>query len=193
MYGIAVKSINQTTVVEKVTNQKRPIMDSEFISKLMNKEPTKKQVSSRNGLKVEGIDSMMMSLSQCCRPVYGDEIIGYITKGQGVKVHRKNCPNVIGLKRRLINVEWDENVKDIKYDSNVIVIARDRNFLLTDIVTVISQYKGQLKLINSAVNQEDLTTTTKMTLQVSDLEHLNIICSNLRKVDSVISVERMFV
>lgn len=193
MYGIAVKSINQTNVVEKLTNQKRPIMDSEFISKIVNKDRKKKQTTSNVGLKVEGIDSMMMSLAQCCLPVYGDEIIGYISKGKGVKVHRTNCPNIQNMKKRLIDVEWDETVKDIKYDAYVIVISRDRNFLLTDIVTVVSQFKGSIKEINSVVNQEELTTTTKMTIQVGDNEHLKVICANLRKVDSVISVERMFI
>lgn len=193
MYGIAVKSINQTNVVEKLTNQKRPIMDSEFISKIVNKDRRKKQTTSNVGLKVEGIDSMMMSLAQCCLPVYGDEIIGYISKGKGVKVHRTNCPNIQNMKKRLIDVEWDETVKDIKYDAYVIVISRDRNFLLTDIVTVVSQFKGSIKEINSVVNQEELTTTTKMTIQVGDNEHLKVICANLRKVDSVISVERMFI
>lgn len=193
MYGIAVKSINQTNVVEKLTNQKRPIIDSEFISKIVNKDRKKKQTTSNVGLKVEGIDSMMMSLAQCCLPVYGDEIIGYISKGKGVKVHRTNCPNIQNMKKRLIDVEWDETVKDIKYDAYVIVISRDRNFLLTDIVTVVSQFKGSIKEINSVVNQEELTTTTKMTIQVGDNEHLKVICANLRKVDSVISVERMFI
>ena len=193
MYGIAVKSINQTNVVEKLTNQKRPIMDSEFISKIVNKDRRKKQTTSNVGLKVEGIDSMMMSLAQCCLPVYGDEIIGYISKGKGVKVHRTNCPNIQNMKKRLIDVEWDETVKDIKYDAYVIVISRDRNFLLTDIVTVVSQFKGSIKEINSVVNQEELSTTTKMTIQVGDNEHLKVICANLRKVDSVISVERMFI
>ncbi|MDI9518916.1 MAG: bifunctional (p)ppGpp synthetase/guanosine-3',5'-bis(diphosphate) 3'-pyrophosphohydrolase [Erysipelotrichaceae bacterium] len=193
MYGIAVKSINQTNVVEKLTNQKRPIMDSEFISKIVNKDRRKKQTTSNVGLKVEGIDSMMMSLAQCCLPVYGDEIIGYISKGKGVKVHRTNCPNIQNMKKRLIDVEWDETVKDIKYDAYVIVISRDRNFLLTDIVTVVSQFKGSIKEINSVVNQEELSTTTKMTIQVGDNEHLKLICANLRKVDSVISVERMFI
>lgn len=193
MYGIAVKSINQTNVVEKLTNQKRPIMDSEFISKIVNKDRRKKQTTSNVGLKVEGIDSMMMSLAQCCLPVYGDEIIGYISKGKGVKVHRTNCPNIQNMKKRLIDVEWDETVKDIKYDAYVIVISRDRNFLLTDIVTVVSQFNGSIKEINSVVNQEELTTTTKMTIQVGDNEHLKLICANLRKVDSVISVERMFI
>jgi len=136
---------------------------------------------------------MMMSLAQCCLPVYGDEIIGYISKGKGVKVHRTNCPNIQNMKKRLIDVEWDETVKDIKYDAYVIVISRDRNFLLTDIVTVVSQFKGSIKEINSVVNQEELTTTTKMTIQVGDNEHLKVICANLRKVDSVISVERMFI
>ena len=191
MYGIAVKSINQTSVVVKLTNQKRPILDSEFLNKLMNKEP-KKTVTSKNGLRVSGIDSMMMSLAQCCSPVYGDPIIGYISKGQGVKVHIKSCPNIINVDKRLIDIEWDEDVKDIKYDANIIVISRDRNFLLTDIVTVVSQYKGGLKLVNSLVNQEELTTTTKMTIQVSDIDHLNAIIANLRKIDSVISVERMY-
>ena len=193
MYGIAVKSINQTNVVEKLTNQKRPIIDSEFISKIVNKDRKKKQTTSNVGLKVEGIDSMMMSLAQCCLPVYGDEIIGYISKGKGVKVHRTNCPNIQNMKKRLIDVEWDETVKDIKYDAYVIVISRDRNFLLTDIVTVVSQFKGSIKEINSVVNQEELSTTTKMTIQVGDNEHLKLICANLRKVDSVISVERMFI
>lgn len=193
MYGIAQKSISQTMVVEKLTNQKRPYLDSELINKINSKD-YKKQSTSKNGLKIRGIDSMMMSLAQCCCPVYHDEIIGYITKGQGVKVHRKICPNVINLKSRLIDVEWDEEMTVVnRYDANILVVARDRNFLFTDIVTVVSQYKGNMTSINSNVNPEDLTATTKMTVQVSDLEHLNNIMTNLKKVDSVIRVERLFI
>ncbi len=193
MYGIAQKSINQSIVVEKLTNQKKTFVEDELINKINNKE-YKKQSTSKNGIKIKGIDSMMMSIAQCCCPVFKDDIVGYITKGQGVKVHRTSCPNVVNLSSRLIDVEWEDSVSpSTRYDSHVMVIARDRNFLFTDIVTVVSQCKGSLTSINSNVNTEDLTATTKMTIQVNDLEHLNNILANLKKVDSVIEVERLYI
>lgn len=193
MYGVSQKSINPISVVEKLTNQKKPYLDSELINKINSKD-YKRQSTSKNGLKVSGIDSMMMSLAQCCRPVYKDSIVGYITKGQGVKVHRSNCPNIVNLTTRLIDVEWEDSVNvNTRYDANVLVVSRDRNFLFTDIVTVVSQYKGNMISINSTVNQEELTVTTKMTIQVMDLDHLNTIMTNLKKVDSVIVVERQFI
>ena len=121
--------------------------------------------------------------------MYGDEIIGFVSKGQGIKVHRKDCPNMNGVKR-IIDVGWDENRPDIKYETSVKIFSKDRSYLLTDLVTVVAQYKANLTFVNSAVNNEDLTATTSMSFMVNDLEHLENIMANLRKVDSVISVER---
>jgi GTP pyrophosphokinase len=190
MYGIAVKSINPTMVCEKLTNQKRSVPDSEALSRILNKEMPKRRTASKSGLKVTGIESMKMSLAQCCCPVYGDKIIGYITKGEGVKVHRADCPNVAGMTQRLIDVEWDDQVADRTYEANLTVLSHDRNFLLTDIVTVVSQCKAPMSAVSAVVNNESLTTTIKMTVVVHDIAQLNQVIANIRKVESVMSVER---
>ncbi len=190
MYGIAVKSINPTSVVEKLTNQKRSLSDADALTKLLNRDTSKRRIISRTGLKAGGIDSMKLSLAQCCHPVYGDSITGFITKGEGVRVHRSDCPNVAGLKTRLIKVEWDEPDKDRIYDANLIILCRDRNFLLTDIVTVVSQCKTPIIQVNATVNREELTSTIKLSIQVHDLPQLQNLIANLQKVDSVLKVER---
>ncbi len=192
MYAIAVKSISASAVVEKITNGKQTkVMDTERLSKIYAKETAdrKKQATSKSGIYVAGVDSMKITIAQCCSPIPGDNIAGYITKGEGVKVHRDTCPNIINEKKRLITVEWEE-IKDGKYEASIATLAHDRNFLLTDLVTVVSQYKASLTYVNSVVNNDSLTTTTKMTLLVTNIDHLHIIMTNLRKVNNVISVER---
>lgn len=190
MYAVAVKSISPIAVVEKLTNQKRGVLESNALAKLLSKDFTTKKTNSKSGVKVSGVDSMMMSLAGCCNPVMGDEILGYITKGQGVKVHRTDCPNIQNAKNRLITVEWDESIVKHQYESNLLVLSHDRNFLLTDIVTVISQCKGTMTAVNCTINGEDLTATAKLSILVNDSEHLRNIIANLKKVNSVISVER---
>jgi GTP pyrophosphokinase len=133
---------------------------------------------------------MKMSLAHCCLPVYGEPIKGFITKTEGVKVHRADCPNIAGAKARLIDVQWDEGDVERYYDADVNVSARDRSFLLTDIVTVVSQCKAPLESVNAAVNHDTLTSTVKMVIRVHDISHLENVIANLRKVESVINVER---
>ena len=134
---------------------------------------------------------MMLSLAQCCFPIYGDEVIGYITKGSGVKVHRVDCPNIATENKRLIHVEWDDISLVHKYYAHLLMLSSDRNFLLTDIVTVISQCKAQLQNISSDVNTEHLSVSTKMVVQVDDFEHLRVLIANLKKIESVIEVNRV--
>ncbi len=192
MYAVAVKSISAPSVVEKMTNSRgAKVMDTESLAKMYHRDGSDRRSTSvsKSGIRVAGVDSMMISLAQCCCPIPGDEIVGYISKGSGVKVHRADCPNILHEKKRLIQVEWDE-IPEAKYEVNISILSHDRNFLLTDLVTVVSQYKANLQTINSSVNNETLTCTTKMTLLVNDAEHLRNILANLRKVNSVITVER---
>ncbi len=190
MYGIAVKSINVTSVCEKLTNQKAHISEEAALSRVLGKEAQHRV--SKTGLVIPGIESMKMSMAHCCLPVYGEPIKGYITKTEGVKVHRADCPNIADAKARLIDVQWDEGDEERYYDADITVIARDRSFLLTDTVTVVSQCKATLDSINAAVNHDTLLSTLKMVIRVHNIEHLNNVISNLRKVESVISVERSF-
>ncbi len=191
LYAIAVKSVSVVNFVEKLTNQKKSVnLDNESIEKIYNREmPTKN--SSKTGIKVEGVETMMLSLAQCCLPIHGDEIIGYITKGSGVKVHRVDCPNIINEKKRLIEVKWDDISEKHHYFAHLLMLSSDRNFLLTDIVTVTSQNKAMLQNISSDVNNETLTVTTKMIVQVDNFEHLRVLIANLKKIESVINVNRI--
>lgn len=189
MYGIAVKSISVISVIEKLTNQKKPIiLDNETVSRSF--APARK-APSKSGIIVPGIESMMISLAGCCSPIPGDEIVGYISKGNGVKVHRRDCPNVAHEKSRLIDVEWGDRREPRKYEATIQIYSHDRNFLLTDLMTVISQCKASLQNINSSVNQEELTVSTKIMLLVDDYDHLKTLIANLKKVNSVVSVERV--
>ena len=188
MYGIAVKSINVVNVVEKLTNQKHKMDINAAISRIMNRNSQRNYSSL--GIIVPGVDSIKMQLAHCCMPVYGDEICGYVTKGEGVKVHRKDCTNLKSLGNRTIDVEWGSEDVNRLYDTDLVVVARDRNFLLTDIVTVVSQCKAPMESVNANVDHDKLTSTFKMTIRVKDIDHLKNVIANLRKVDSVISVER---
>ena len=189
-YAIAVKSLTLHAIMEKLTDTRKSLLDTINLSKLFNKPPQKKTIS-KSGIRIAGVETMMVSLAGCCTPVYGDDIIGYITKGQGVKVHRKNCPNIVNETKRLIHVEWDSEFETGKYEVQLFIMANDRNFLLTDLVTIVSQCKAGLNAVNSTVNDDKVTATTTLKIVVEDFEHLKLVIANLRKVNGVIDVDRV--
>ncbi len=188
-YALATKSLTLNSVFEKLSKHRRSLLDSLGLEKMFSKP--QKKVVSKSGISVSGVDTMMISLAGCCSPVHGDEIVGYITKGQGVKVHRSDCPNIIHETKRLIDVHWDEQFEKGKYEVQLQILANDRSFLLTDLVTVVSQNKAGLNAVNSGVNDDKVTATTIMKVVVENSDHLKQLITNLRKVNSVISVERV--
>ncbi len=193
MYLIAIKSVTPSSIIEKLTKIGKKEIAEEDLQEIVKKNQSKiksNQSVSRTGVVVKGITGMKINLAPCCTPVYGDMITGYVTKGQGIKVHRCDCPNILKEKARLIDVEWDPCKPDYKFEANIKIYSKDRPYLLTDLATCISQFKANMLSVNINVNQEELTATASLTLNVSDIEHLNTIMANLRKIDSVISVER---
>lgn len=195
-YAIYCKAVTLQQAVEKLTHQKigNTNYDNQEMMKMFSNKETqqKKKTPSKYGITVAGIDSMMISLASCCSPVPGDNIVGYVSKGQGVKVHRTDCPNVAEYKDRLIDVEWDEEFEHAKdYEVKLIVYSTDRNFLLSDIVTVSSQCKVGLQHVDSKVNDDGIHATTKLTVLVKNAEHLHNLMTNLRKVTSVSTVDRV--
>ena len=162
----------------------------EKIEELATRKPTKNKISNL-GIVVKGIDNCLVKLSKCCNPLPGDEIVGYITKGRGVSVHRKDCVNVNELlkeENRIIEVSWAEEEK-AKYTVEIEILANDRQGLLADIVQKINESKEKLLTI-SAKTAKDRTAITKVTLEVDSLESMNKIVKELRKVDSVYEVNR---
>ena len=189
LYAIGCKSMTPIAVIEKLTKLGKKELDLSYLEKITKKNSEKNHFVSKTGIMVKGVSSMKITISPCCAPVYGDKIVGFVSKGQGIKVHRADCPN-IARERRLIDVEWDPQKPDIKYEASIKIFSKDRSYLLTDLVTVVAQYKANLTAVNSQANKEDLSATTAMSFMVNDLEHLETIMANLRKVDSVMSVER---
>lgn len=196
LYAIYCKSVTLQSVCEKLTHQKlgSSNADNEEMMKLLSRNSSdinKKKTPSKYGINVAGIDTMVITLSPCCQPIPGDEIVGYITKGQGVKIHRCDCPNVAEMKNRLIEATWDEEQVQKDYAVQLVIHSTDRNYLLSDIVTVSSQCKVGLQHVDSKVNEDGINATTKLTVLVKNADHLRILMANLRKVTSVSEVERV--
>lgn len=191
MYAIGMKSISLVQLIDKLTNQKRSAIDNLSLSRLFQGKSSQQKPKGASGVSVEGIENMKISIAGCCMPVYGDEIVGYITKGQGVKVHRKDCPNIQNEKARLIGVHWEDSDENKQYDCWLKVDAMDRNYLVSDIVTVVAQYKASLTGINSEVMPDKVNVTIDIKVKVKDSEQLRLVMANIRKLDSVNDVVRI--
>lgn len=188
MYAIAIKSLSLAKVFEKLNV--KPKLFSEFGKIFQQTEPQRRKIS-KSGIKVEGVESMMISIAQCCSPVKGDDIVGYITKGKGVKVHRSDCPNIINEKNRLIDVEWDEDFEGGTYEVTLSIKCYDRQFLLSDIVTITSQNKTTMTYVSAALEDDKIHTTVTLRVLVKNSQDLRVLMSNIKKLDSIIDVERM--
>jgi len=185
----ATKVIARMLIEYRKYNQEEGI--EEKIEELAKERSDKKNKSSTNGIIVKGIDNCLVKLSKCCNPLPGDEIIGYITKGRGVSVHRKDCTNVNELikeENRIIEVAWEEE-KKASYNVVIQVFANDRIGLLADIVKVISNTKVNIMGVNTKTGK-DRIALIEITIETKNLEELNNILKNIRKVDSVYEVKR---
>ena len=152
----------------------------------------RKPKPSSSGVIVKGIDNCLVKLSKCCNPVPGDEIVGYITKGRGVSVHRKDCYNVKDLlteENRMIDVEWYTEKTDSSYQVEIQIHSNDRNGLLVDILKEIGTTKAKILGVNTKTTKERIAIID-ITLEVENLEELNKAQKAIRKVDSVYEVSR---
>ena len=157
----------------------------------LNKQKEKKQKPSSSGVVVKGIDNCLVKLSKCCNPLPGDEIVGYITKGRGVSVHRKDCVNVKDLlseENRMIDVKWYEEAKE-NYNVNIEVLANDRKGLLIDVLNSIKEAKANLMGVSTKTTKERIAIMD-IDLEVENIEELNKVIRAIRKVDSVYEVRR---
>lgn len=188
--GIAMKRVSLQSIVDRLVKNRSNMLENQEIMKIYNKQPAHVTKHSSCGVIVPGVDTIAVSLANCCRPIPGDSIIGYISKGQGVKVHRADCPNIVNEKKRLIPVQWEEGLDEKQYEVNLIIHSDDRNYLLSDIVTTLQQCNVYLKHVDSAVDDGNLEATTKLTVSVKNAAHLQNLISNLKKVRSVNEVIR---
>ena len=157
----------------------------------LNKQKNKKVKPSSSGIIVKGIDNCLVKLSKCCNPLPGDEIVGYITKGRGVSVHRKDCVNVKDLlteENRMIDVKWENEAKE-NYNVNIQVLANDRNGLLVDVLNTLKETKAKLMGVNTKTTKERIAILD-LNIEIENIEELNKVIKLIRKVDSVYEVRR---
>jgi GTP diphosphokinase / guanosine-3',5'-bis(diphosphate) 3'-diphosphatase len=143
-------------------------------------------------LKVGGQDDLMVFRAKCCNPIPGDEIVGYVTRGRGVAVHSKSCPNVQNLlyqTERRIDVEWG-GAAGSTYPVTLLIRAQDRPGMLADITSVISDTGSNIRTFAS--HPDNLHARIDLTLEISDRKHLEGIMANIRKISGVFGVERLY-
>ena len=184
-----------TVLIKLLELHKKDIQKEEEKSSLdvLENLKTKKTTSKRNasGILVKGEGGLMVRLARCCSPVPGDPIIGFITRGRGVSVHRADCPNVVHNQNdieRLIDVEWDYDGQE-KFDVNIEVTAYDRTGIMAEIMAALAEMKISITNINAKVN-DTKTVTIHMGLSIKDLAQLEFISTKIRRLKDVYSVQR---
>lgn len=186
-------AISQVKIISRMLEEYRKSHKEENIEQKIEELTSKRKTvkPSSTGVVVKGIDNCLVKLSKCCNPVPGDNIIGYITKGRGVSVHRTDCVNVKDLLKeedRIIDVYWYTE-KAASYNVDITVFANDRSGLLADVIQVLSNLKTKLMGLNSKATKEHIATI-EITIEVENVEELNKVLKELRKVDSVYEVTR---
>ena len=181
-------------VIAKMLQEYRKEHQEEDIEKKieeLKKSKQKKPTSTSSGVIVKGIDNCLVKLSKCCNPLPGDEIVGYITKGRGVSVHRKDCRNVkdlISEENRMIDVEWYAEEKS-GYQAEIEIYSNDRAGLLVDILKELGTTKVKILGVNTKTTKERIAIID-VTLEVENLKELNKAQKAVRKVSSVYDVKR---
>ncbi|NLW41233.1 MAG: bifunctional (p)ppGpp synthetase/guanosine-3',5'-bis(diphosphate) 3'-pyrophosphohydrolase [Tissierellia bacterium] len=157
------------------------------------------QISARGrkrftqGVSIKGVENIKVKFSKCCNPVPGDDIIGYITRGRGVSIHRKDCPNLSSLegKERFIEVFWNTDEK-AEYPAEIQIKGTDRPGLLTEITSKITEAQLSLLALNARTNKEKLAIIN-MTLEIKDIDQLRELMKKIKKLKGVIDVYRVTV
>lgn len=145
----------------------------------------------QDAVTLENGDRSLISLASCCTPIPGDDIIGYITKGNGIKVHRVSCPNVCQEHNRLIPVIWNPNAEKKDYPVDISIECYDRNNLLIDVLNCFSQIKVQVYKVNAKYHASNNTTTISATVMVKDVAYLNTLTQQLLNINSVYDIRRV--
>ncbi|ALS27031.1 GTP pyrophosphokinase [Paenibacillus sp. 32O-W] len=147
-----------------------------------------------HGVKVKGVDNLLVRFSRCCNPVPGDDIIGYITRGRGVSIHRANCPNLpLGAEgeeaERVIEVEWEESV-EANYSVDIEITGHDRRGLLNEVLQAVSESKTNISAVTGR-SVKNKMAMIHMTILIRNVDHLQAVVEKIKRVKDVYSVQRI--
>ena len=181
-------------------DHKKMVSDQELLAAIQeNAQNMQSKVirpRSKNGITVKGIHDVAVRFSRCCAPVPGDEIVGFVTRGRGVSIHRTDCINIINLsaleRARLIDAEWQPEELDSgkeKYFAEIVIFAHNRSGLLADISKALTEKNIDIQSVNTRTSKQGIATMA-VTFEVGSREQLNSIIDKLRMIENVIDIER---
>lgn len=165
----------------------------ELMTQPVKKESDRMKVRHEGGIVIQGVENLLVRISRCCNPVPGDEIVGYITKGRGVSIHRADCPNVQHqeeLAQRLIEVEWEDTDNSNKeYDADLEIYGYNRSGLLNDVLQVISSMTKNLVSVEAKPTKNKMAMI-HVTVKIQNLAHLKTIVDKIKNIPDVYNVRR---
>ncbi|QUO22704.1 bifunctional (p)ppGpp synthetase/guanosine-3',5'-bis(diphosphate) 3'-pyrophosphohydrolase [Clostridiaceae bacterium Marseille-Q4143] len=194
--------LKEGQVVNKMLEQyekakKKAVTDAKIMESVSEAKEQKIKISkSKSGIVVKGIDDVAVRFSKCCNPVPGDEIVGFVTRGRGVTIHRTDCVNMLHLaeseRERLIDAEWQSGLKapaGEKYTTEIKIYGNNRTGLLVDISRTLTERNIDVTAMNVRTSKQGTATIT-ISFDISSVEELNRIIDKLRQIESVLDIER---
>jgi guanosine-3',5'-bis(diphosphate) 3'-pyrophosphohydrolase len=179
-----------TRIVEKIKRETPPAESGQIPE--VKQEP-KKSKKSNLGVRVKGIDNMLIRFSRCCNPVPGDEIKGFVTKGRGVSVHRTNCPNLLAVEEneadRLIEVEW-ENAPSVSYSVEIEITALDRRGLINEVMMAVAETKTDITAVSGRADKRKMATIS-LTINIRNVDHLHSVVERIKRIKDIYTVRRI--
>ncbi|TMU85661.1 bifunctional (p)ppGpp synthetase/guanosine-3',5'-bis(diphosphate) 3'-pyrophosphohydrolase [Bacillus sp. BHET2] len=196
MYAaVGYNGITAAQIANRLTERdrrKREQEDSlEETMKELNAQPVKRKKDA--GVQVEGIDNLLIRLSRCCSPVPGDEIVGFITKGRGVSVHRADCTNVMAdeVEQRLIPVSWESDRNDRKeYNVDIEISGYDRRGLLNEVLQAVNETKTNISAV-SGKSDRNKVATINMSISIQNISHLHKVVERIKQISDIYAVRRI--
>ncbi len=197
MYAaVGYNGITAAQIVTRLTDKfrKKRELEEQSLDTAMTEVRKPMKIKRRDsGIKVSGVDNLLIRLSKCCNPVPGDDIVGYITKGRGVSVHRVDCVNVQteDARDRLLDVEWESSPeKEIEYNVDIEISGFDRRGLLNEVLQAVNETKTYISAVSGRSDRNKMATI-HMSISINNLNHLQKVVDRIKQVRDIYSVRRL--
>ncbi|MFC3907685.1 GTP diphosphokinase [Legionella dresdenensis] len=176
----------------QILHRLSPVVTTEPEIQTIVKPLTKPEISGGD-VKIEGVGDLLTTMARCCQPVPGDDVLGYITIGRGVSIHRKDCPNILHAterqKQRFLQVAWGSSTRD-HYVVDVIIKAFNRPDLLRDITTLLANEKSHVYALQTKSNKQENTAFITLTVEIDGLNSLSRLLSKMEQIPNVLEARR---
>ena len=185
-----INSIQIANAVNRLTHKEKEKQEPSYTPR-----EQKSDKQGAGGITIQGVGNLLTRLANCCKPVQGDPIIGFITKGKGVTIHRKDCRNILKMddvkRMRMITVEWAGHATETS-PVDIFINAIDRPNLLRDVITVLSNESINVTSVNTISKKKDNTANMRMTLEIADVNQLSRVLNKLNQLENIMEVRRVF-